>query len=373
MSESDRPKPDERLTAYLDGQLDPQERSEVQRLIETDSEWQRELAELEQLSRQIASLPRYEAPAGLVQRTLEQIEREPPAARVAAPAMAGSRAGNRVKRVAMAVCGLAALLAAIMVVPSLWTQPEVGQLPVGRQLSRRAGVEATDLDSSVPPESGWLSAEYAAPKTPSEESSPAISAYAEPLVEGPVADGNDSPDAVTRSRAMLGVEPGNSPQLGDMEREELQRAERANEQTADFFAQHSVQPPVLMISVASSDPTMSSQDLVVRLTAMGWKVEPLAEDAFLEGGTTPPVPAEGAVAGAESREPNRTEELGLRQLSAATPAETSWFHVETTTGEAERVLQELRGRHPELRMTSRLARASAAVPSEPPWSRSMVE
>lgn len=66
----------DRLTAYLDGQLSPEERAEVEALLERDPEARKLLDELRRTSELVGSLPRATAPTGFNDRLIERLERQ---------------------------------------------------------------------------------------------------------------------------------------------------------------------------------------------------------------------------------------------------------------------------------------------------------
>lgn len=73
----------ELLSAYLDGEVTPEERAQVDQLLESSPEWRRELDDLARLSDLIRGLPRESAPAELSKK-LQQIVQPVPSATLAA-------------------------------------------------------------------------------------------------------------------------------------------------------------------------------------------------------------------------------------------------------------------------------------------------
>lgn len=71
-----RPEQIEQLTAYLDGELPPAERSEVERLIAEDASARSLLEDLKRTSEWVSALPRGRAPADLADRVTARIERQ---------------------------------------------------------------------------------------------------------------------------------------------------------------------------------------------------------------------------------------------------------------------------------------------------------
>ena len=65
----------EQLTAYLDGELSPAQRAEVERLIASESEARQLLEDLQETSRLVAALPPEQAPADLADAVVSRMER----------------------------------------------------------------------------------------------------------------------------------------------------------------------------------------------------------------------------------------------------------------------------------------------------------
>ncbi|MBX3393892.1 MAG: zf-HC2 domain-containing protein [Phycisphaerae bacterium] len=80
----------EQLSAYLDGELTPTERAEVERLIEQDADARVYLSELRRVSRWIGDLPRLRGPepmTGAILERLERLERESLLGEAASPSV----------------------------------------------------------------------------------------------------------------------------------------------------------------------------------------------------------------------------------------------------------------------------------------------
>jgi anti-sigma factor RsiW len=108
---NEHPAPDDRLSGYLDAELDPAEREAVERFVETLPEWRDELEEVAWARDALRSLPVHEAPPGFWQAAL-------------APELAEARARRRRSRVgkvaglSAAAAAVAAVITAALVVPS---------------------------------------------------------------------------------------------------------------------------------------------------------------------------------------------------------------------------------------------------------------
>lgn len=70
----DRPVPDELISAFFDGEVSPEERLEVERLLETSHEFRQQLDDTSKLSALLHSFPREAAPADLVDNVRQQVE-----------------------------------------------------------------------------------------------------------------------------------------------------------------------------------------------------------------------------------------------------------------------------------------------------------
>jgi len=113
----------ERLTAYLDGELSPEEREDVEQMLRQDVAAQRLLRELRETIAMVASLPRSAAPADLAEGVTARMERE---------ALLGEAPGE-VSRGAGRVRwwrGVAAAAAIAIVVTAGWVI--LPELPIGR-------------------------------------------------------------------------------------------------------------------------------------------------------------------------------------------------------------------------------------------------
>jgi hypothetical protein len=116
--------PDELLSAFLDGELSPAERAQVERHLATSEADRQLLSELQALRGEVASLP----PAAIspdftdrvVQAAVEEAAKyNPTAAAVSLPASAATRSSRRWV-IAAAVASAAALAASILLVISSW-------------------------------------------------------------------------------------------------------------------------------------------------------------------------------------------------------------------------------------------------------------
>jgi anti-sigma factor RsiW len=107
---SNLPAPDDRLSAYLDSELDPAERQAVESYLAASVEWRVELDEVAWARNALRSLPVHEAPPGFWDAALKPeltAARARPARRV--PRLAGLGA---------AAAAVAAVVTAMLVVPS---------------------------------------------------------------------------------------------------------------------------------------------------------------------------------------------------------------------------------------------------------------
>jgi anti-sigma factor RsiW len=109
---NDQPTPDDRLSAYLDGELAVDERDAVERYLAASQEWRAELDEVAWARTTLRALPAREAPPGFWEVAL-------------APELATARARRARRRRAPRVAGLgaaaaaaAAVITAALVVPS---------------------------------------------------------------------------------------------------------------------------------------------------------------------------------------------------------------------------------------------------------------
>lgn len=104
-----RPTPDDRLSAYLDGELDAGERDAVDGYLAASAEWRAELDEVTYARDALRGLPQREAPAGFWEGVLS-------------PELTRARARRRSRwpRVAAAASGVAvaAVVVASLVMPS---------------------------------------------------------------------------------------------------------------------------------------------------------------------------------------------------------------------------------------------------------------
>lgn len=107
---NEHPAPDDRLSAFLDGELDPAERQAVERYIAALPEWRAELDETAWARDTLRALPVHEAPPGFWEAALAQELTE-----------ARARRARRVPRIAglgAAAAAVAAAVTAALVVPS---------------------------------------------------------------------------------------------------------------------------------------------------------------------------------------------------------------------------------------------------------------
>jgi anti-sigma factor RsiW len=101
-----RPAPDDRLSAYLDGELDPAERDTVDGYLDESSEWRAERDEVAFARDALRGLPVHEAQPGFWEEVLSHD-------------MAKARAGRRSRRPRLVAAGTAAVAVAAVVVASL--------------------------------------------------------------------------------------------------------------------------------------------------------------------------------------------------------------------------------------------------------------
>ena len=119
----------EELTAYLDGELDPPQRRQVEERISSDARYRTELARLERAWDLLDRLPTAEVDAAFTRTTLEMV------AVAAENDLVDERAGaprRRRNRMAVILCSLAAAsLAGVVAGRTLWPDPN---LPLLRDL-----------------------------------------------------------------------------------------------------------------------------------------------------------------------------------------------------------------------------------------------
>jgi anti-sigma factor RsiW len=101
-----RPAPDDRLSAYLDGEIDAAERDTVEGYLAESSEWRAERDEIEFARDALRGLPVHEARPGFWEDVLS-------------PDMAKARAGRRSRPPRLVAAGTAAVAVAAVVVASL--------------------------------------------------------------------------------------------------------------------------------------------------------------------------------------------------------------------------------------------------------------
>jgi anti-sigma factor RsiW len=103
------PAPDDRLSAYLDGELDPDERGAVESYVAGSQEWRVELDEVTWARDTLRGLPVHEAPPGFWEAALSPEFAQARARRRRVPRIAGLGA---------AAAAVAAVVTAALVVPS---------------------------------------------------------------------------------------------------------------------------------------------------------------------------------------------------------------------------------------------------------------
>ena len=111
---------DDRLSAYLDGQLDPDEQGRVGALLATDPAWVQSLDELRETRALVRGLAAAEPPAGFLESLLEL--EEPADATVTNIGTARRRRG-RVTSAFAGIAAAAALLIAVVVPSVAQTRP----------------------------------------------------------------------------------------------------------------------------------------------------------------------------------------------------------------------------------------------------------
>jgi anti-sigma factor RsiW len=116
--------PEDALSAYLDGELDPAARAAVEARLETSPEWRAVLADVRSARQAVRGLPLAEPPAGFWDRVYEAV-REPDAVAadettVADLESARTRRANTRSRWVAALGGAAAaaVVAAVLIAPS---------------------------------------------------------------------------------------------------------------------------------------------------------------------------------------------------------------------------------------------------------------
>jgi anti-sigma factor RsiW len=103
------PAPDDRLSAYLDGELGPDERGAVESYVAASQEWRLELDEVSWARDTLRGLPVHEAPPGFWEAAL---------APELAPARGRRRGVSRIAGLGAAAAAVAAVVTAALVVPS---------------------------------------------------------------------------------------------------------------------------------------------------------------------------------------------------------------------------------------------------------------
>jgi len=115
----DRDRRSELLSAYLDGEVSPQERSDVERLLETAPELREELNDFARLSDLLRALPRESAPVELSAAIRHEAERKS----LLGPEPAMPRRSLR-REWLSAIAGMAVTVAGMVLMTSLVEQPE---------------------------------------------------------------------------------------------------------------------------------------------------------------------------------------------------------------------------------------------------------
>jgi len=156
----DSPDIEELLNGFIDGELTPREKTEVDRLIAHDEQIARQLAELQKCRMLVGSLPRAEAPAGMVEQIKTSLQKRTVVAEQ--PVRFDERVGARhlfFRKViaAAAMIGLVAVLGAVVytiVAPETDTEkPIVAQdfpQPVETGVLAKPGPPAPDTVEKSP-------------------------------------------------------------------------------------------------------------------------------------------------------------------------------------------------------------------------------
>ena len=95
MSKPHDPIPDELISAYLDGEVDSQQRAELEQLLDSDPRYQQMLEELRTLRETLQSLPRKQLDASFQQRVLRAAEQRSAATQVTTAPKSGARGRPR--------------------------------------------------------------------------------------------------------------------------------------------------------------------------------------------------------------------------------------------------------------------------------------
>lgn len=108
---SARPAPDDRLSAYLDGELDPAERAAVDGYLEASPEWRAELDQVAYARDALRRLPTHEAPPAFWEGVL-------------APDLVTARARRRSRLPRVVAIGTAAAVAAAVIASIVIPSPD---------------------------------------------------------------------------------------------------------------------------------------------------------------------------------------------------------------------------------------------------------
>ena len=107
---SSHPAPDDRLSAFLDGELDAAERQAVEAYLATSPEWRVELDEVASARDALRKLPAHEAPPGFWEAAL--------APELTRARTRRTRRASRIAGLGAAAAAVAAVVTAVLVVPS---------------------------------------------------------------------------------------------------------------------------------------------------------------------------------------------------------------------------------------------------------------
>ena len=148
---TDSNRQDERLSAYIDGELPPDQAESVRQAMASDERARKMVESLYQLQYELSRLPRYELPAGIVTAAWEEVR----SGKGVAP-VGSERRGHRWRSVAAALLVVASAIALILLVrpgvgPVGPQAPEVAQSPSAGSTGDSAGAAATSpVDQSQP-------------------------------------------------------------------------------------------------------------------------------------------------------------------------------------------------------------------------------
>lgn len=193
----EKPEHLEQLTAYLDGELSPDERAAVERLLAEDAGVRRLLEELRWTSEIVGSLPRQTAPANIAEGVLARLERQ---------ALLGEEPmPRRVWRV-RAIQGLALAASIALIVTAGWyVLPQLGER---EKPLRVAHLEAPDSRDDVAKEGVSAETLVSAKST----SKPATATLGEPAAP-PRAGSGLAEDRMQRPASSVELEKSGDPTL----------------------------------------------------------------------------------------------------------------------------------------------------------------